>query len=112
MPKVEVASLKQKAVYFPIDGHDRHGEPKLGTPIEIKCRWELGFDEETDPEGRPIAVDTKVFVDRVLEIGSKLRLGTSTTDTDLRREIVDFKEIPDIKGRSPTRIVLLKKVNQ
>ena len=76
MPPLETADRKQKAVLWPLDGHDRYNNPKIGDPIELNVRWVGSTSEALDAEGNTITLDATVVVDRDISIDSNMFLGT------------------------------------
>lgn len=107
---IETADLHQKAVLLSASGYDDYGEHKVGTAVEINVRWESGQREALDPSGATIAADALVFVDRAIPIGSILWLGTLAaykalaTKSNLM-EVINYREIPDLKARHYRREV-------
>lgn len=116
MTSIETVNLKQFAVYWPYVGRDPHGEPVVGDPVEVPCRYEAGMiasiQESTEPIGSPAIFD----IDRDMMIGGRLwpgRLadlaGTGQVITGAF-SITDFNKIPDIKGRKFQRYVTVTKL--
>jgi len=101
---------------WPLDGYDRHGQPKIGTPIELYVQWNLDRKEMFDPKGHKITVEAHAVVDRRLEPGGVLWKGTEdewygvgsgTGSGDDRElfEIMAYHEIDDVKGRNTLRTI-------
>ena len=112
MPSQELSFRTQKAVLWTRAGFDDYGRPTVNSPIELKVRWEDGKRQDLGPLASPVAVDATVTVDREIEIGSMLRKGAKTTmpsPVDKIHEVVDYVEIPDVKGRVAERVVLLRR---
>jgi len=113
---VETSALLQYAVLWELSSHyDSNGLPVVSSPTEIRVRWEKGLVESIDNQAAPIAIPVTVFVDRVIAVDSTLRLGR-LEDVPLVPDklfrVVEFKEIPDIKGRHFQRTVtLMRKTN-
>ena len=106
--------LRQTAVWWPLASSesagievDQYGHPVYASPIEVDCRWEDRIEQFTD--GRDILRMSQaiVYVDRDMEIGGVLMLGTEDDITDesdpLRNEgayeIQRFDKMPDFKCR-------------
>lgn len=108
---IETADLHQKAVLCSRVGRDRYGNPLLDDPVEIDTRWEKTHKESIDPNGQPVLISEQVVVDREIAIGSILWLGElssfGTPYTNLR-EVVEYRETPDIKGVYYRRVVGLR----
>jgi len=114
MPNPEVSDLHQKAVYWASSGgFDNQGEPTVtANNIEINTRWEIKQGEFTDSRNNVVAFDEIAFVDRVIVIGSILRLGALAdlpSPLDTLRKVVSYSEIPDVKNRVSRRFVRLIK---
>jgi hypothetical protein len=110
MPNLETDCLEQDAVLFAKAGYDKYGEPTITstTGTAIKCRWEVSQSEAVDPFGNTIAIDSTVYVDREIAIGSLLWKGAIASIADPPvdlKEVVTYEEIPDIKNRYVRRLV-------
>ncbi len=112
MPTLETSALRQKAVMWAKNSYDANGEVTIDAAVEIDVRWETGNRESQDARGNTIAITSTAFVDRVIEVGSIMWLGAqrdvSDPPTNLR-QVVDYDEIPDVKGRKFRRVVSLVK---
>ena len=112
MPNPETDSLTQKAVWWEVTGKDRFNNPTLSAAVEINTRWEIGNKETIDPSNTTVAIDSTVILDRDVSVGDILRLGAEVdlpTPIDDLREVVDFRKVPDVKGRNFRRKALLIK---
>jgi len=115
MPTLEVDCLTQKAVWWSKTGQNRFNEPTTAAKVEVNVRWETGNKETVNPSNATIAIDSTVVVDRAMKIGDLLWLGAlkdiATPDSSVEdlREIVNYKETPDIKGRQIRRVAELIK---
>lgn len=118
MPDIRVSNLYQWAVLWPTTGGTAEsGEPLVGPPVEIRCRWIDRRSESLDPDGQPIALDATVIVDREIPIGSnmwkgKLKdwYGTGSAGSGIGLMAVKTSgTTPDIKNRGIRRRVGLMK---
>ena len=115
MPPMETVNLYEKAVLWEPTGLSGFGSPTVGNAasgVEICVRWEEKLNEEVGPESTPVSTPDVVFVDRVIAIGSQIRLGAKAdlpSTLDKLREVIDYSEIPDIKGRCRQRTITLRK---
>jgi hypothetical protein len=114
--RIAVRVMKATAVYWPPETNwDEFGKPILDDPIEIGCRWEKKAEEFIGPQGTQQISQALVFVDRDLEIGGVLMLGTLTDIVDYVNpkaneeawEIKSFKKLPDLRGTKYLRQVYL-----
>ena len=98
---------RQVAVYWAKSGTDDYGQPIKVTPVEIKCRWEDIVEEFIDPDDNPQMSKSVVYVDRTVDIGGVLMLGTLTSGVDQANpkendgawEIKQFNSLPDLKAK-------------
>lgn len=107
--------LKQEAIYWPPVSADNYGQPTFGSPVEIACRWEDVQKEILTPEGEEIISSTTVYVDRDVEIGGALLLGTLSSsvnegaplENEGSRVIRQFDKLPTFKATEFLRTVYL-----
>lgn len=107
--------LRQKAVYWSNEGTDEDGSTIYGEPIQIKCRWEDLNEEYTDKAGDVRISNAKVMVDRALDLGGALWLGTlddltSANDPMANEgayEIKKFNTVPNINAKKFVRTAIL-----
>ncbi len=107
MPSMETADLRQCAVLWPATGHDEYGQPTVGEPVEIRCRWVKKSQQVPDAQDNLVTVDATVVVCRKVEVRSNLYEGTladyltlgTSGDREALVEVVTFSETPDIKNR-------------
>ena len=107
---METSSLKQKALLWAANGVDNYGDVKVDAAIEIDVRWEDRREETVDANGKTIAVDATVYVDRVIPVLSIMWLGTLRTVADPPvnlNQVLVSGSIPDVKGRHYRRWVKL-----
>ncbi len=112
MPSIETSKLPHKAIlwYATNDGdaadYDDYGNRKLDAKKEINTRWTIKKRESVDAEGQVIVHDEMAVVDQEILVGSIIWKGAlcdlPTTITNLR-EVTDYEEIADIKGRRVRR---------
>ena len=114
MTRIANRWLKQDAVLWPVitgTDIDADGNQKVSAAIGIKVHWERSVQEAVTSDATPTAISSTVIVDRVVNEGSILWLGSIKTipgtPTPLL-EVVNYSEIPDLKGRRFTRIVTLR----
>jgi hypothetical protein len=112
MPQVEVASLIQRAVLWPVQGYDEYGQFVVSdAPCEIKIRWVENRSNTLDKDGNAVGVDATADVDRRIEIGSILWLGKlkdwpvntkpqNAINPYKLMEVKTYNESPDLKGRN------------
>jgi len=112
MPVLEESDLHEYAVLWSAGGVDDYGNPTVSAPVEIPCRWLIGMRESLDAEGNIIGVSDTVIVDRAIPIGSILWKGRlkdlPSSPTDLK-QVIEYRETPDVKGRKRRRMVLLSR---
>jgi len=108
MPAFETMDRPQKITYWERLGTNRLGNFVIGSPIELKVQWDDRASRTMDSKGNWIGIDGTLFTNRVLKIGSIVRLGTISdwqgtgsglVPTDLM-EIKTGDEVYDLKGRN------------
>lgn len=124
MPAPEWSDLYQVAVLWPWTGYDRFGQHMVGPPVEIPVRWNTQRTEQVDAQGNTVTVDGTVIVDRYIDIGSHLWLGTladwygvgsssgGQSADDSLCEAKTFNEVPDLKNRFAFRTVGIMRLRQ
>lgn len=122
MPSIEVASLYQEAVLWPLIGYNLYGEPVVGDPVQIPVRWENKRTMWTDPKGDSVILDATVFVAESVPVLSRMWLGsiedwvgtafvgTGTAVDDEIMQVLSCDSIPDIKGRIVGRVLGLMRL--
>lgn len=121
MPAPELSHLYETAVLWPNTGIDRYGQPTLGTPEEIRVRWDDSEKRSLDPQGNRISVDATAIVDRDISVHSEMWLGkldewvgtgTGQDDETVVMTVKTFNRTPDVRGRYTARKVgMLKKAS-
>jgi len=107
--------LKQKVVYWPPGEPDRYGRLALGTPVELKARWDEDTEEVTSPDGSKFVPKAEVMVESDVKLGGVLMFGilTDIVDADeplnneMAWQISAFTKNPDFKARHFLRIAYL-----
>lgn len=88
----------------------QHSREQVRPPKEIRVRWEWGLKLNVgSPDGSEKMTAT-VYVDREITIGSILRKGRQQdlpSVVDDLTQVLDYKEIPNVKGRFARRLVML-----
>lgn len=104
------------AVYWPPEiEFDEYGAPVPQTPFEISCRYEESLKEFIDLNGTTKMSRAQVFVDRDLEMGGILMLGTldDVDDWDNPKEnsgaweILSFEKTANFRGTHYLRMAYL-----
>lgn len=115
MPDMESDNLHQKALLWAANGINDYGQYKVDAKVEINVRWQEERRQGVDAQGSTIAIEATVVVDREITVGSIMWLGSEedlTTDppTGLK-QVLSYRKIPDIKGRSFRRVAILGKLS-
>ena len=106
---------KQKAVWWARSATpDQYGAYSFVTPVEIDCRWDDSNEEFRDSKGETLISKSTVYVDRVVGLGDRLRLGELVFDIleDPMQmsdafEVASFQRIPNLKATETLFIALL-----
>jgi len=108
MPALEQTGLIHDVVLWPRSGQAADGDWAVGSPVDIKARWNQGRRQGTDPEGNTVALDGDLVLDQAVMVGSLVWLGTladwnstgSVGDTTEVMKIISVDVTSDIKGRA------------
>lgn len=107
---------KQDAVLWAFAGVDNHGDIKVSaTPVALKVRSEKETRESLDPNSTATATSFLLVVDQEIAEGGIIWFGAladvpdDTNDLTDLKQVVDYSEIPDVKGRNFRREVRLIK---
>lgn len=112
MPPQELAFRTQKAVLWPRESFDPFGKPVVGDPVEISVRWE----EELAVTAQATGATGMLIVDRQIPTRSSMWLGELANWSGVRpdedetgsiMEVIEYHEIPDLKGRVSLRQVMV-----
>lgn len=118
MVELSKTALQQKAVLWVLTGlgYNSYGNPIVSsTAVEIRARYEQRQVEILTSDNVNQVASHLIFIDRQVELGSIIRLGelTSVPDTPNNLlEVIDYNEIPDIKGKHPVRVVSVRKAGK
>lgn len=115
MPSLEAGDLHQKIVIWPQESYDENGRPTLDDAVEINARYETTLEQTVANAVSSINSDSTIVVDRDIEIGTQVRLGSLASISnpiDKLLEVVNFVKVPDLKGRNFRRTIdVIKKHN-
>lgn len=116
MPAPEQSHQYQPAVLWPFAGYDGYGNPKVGSPYEIRVRWNDVQSRVLAPDGTTISVDATAVVNRKILVGSRMWLGelddlpgTAFLPESGWVEVKAYNESPDIRNRASNKTVGLMK---
>ena len=115
MPAVEIQDRRQFATLWRLAGYDNYGNPTVAAPREIKVRSELGIAEAIDAQATPIAVTSTLFVAERITMGSIIRRGKLRdvpVPPNALEEVVNYEEVPDLKGRQFQRTITLRRYSE
>lgn len=117
MPHPTKRHRHQKAVYWEFIREGDYGAAEVMAPVEITVRWIAGRKDTLDSRGNVVSIDAVLVVNQDIPIHSEMWLGTMDSwlgtgsagdDTEVLR-VVNFKKVPDLKGRNFYREVELKR---
>lgn len=110
MPTPERVDRGQYAVLWEANGYDRDGQVKVKSPRQIDVGWESGRREAIDDNAEPIASSATVDVNEEIPVHSLMRLGKLANlpdDLNKLHQVIDYNEVPDVKGDELQRTVTL-----
>ncbi|HYE70395.1 MAG TPA: hypothetical protein VD932_02605 [Aquabacterium sp.] len=122
MPPIERSGLVDKAVLWPVRPGQYHedGQPVLGDPVEIDCKWVEGRKESGSPQlDGNIEIDAWALVDRKIAIGSGIWKGEMAdwvgtgppADSNECMRVAGYRETWDSKGREAERKIDMRRAN-
>lgn len=100
--------LNQAAVYWSPGSEDGFGRISFGTPVQIRCHWEDMQEEVRTRTGEQLVSRAFVVVDRDLEEGGFLYLGTlrdanaagsDPQDINAAHKIIKAGGVPTFRGK-------------
>ena len=106
------------AVYWEFLSLDKHAQPRVRPPVEVRVMWDTRRTRGRDAQGNTIALDAAVDVGPLnVKIGSLMWLGEladflgtgSGDDASEIHEVVTVEQENDIKGRHTARSAGLKR---
>lgn len=114
MPVLERAMRHQIAVLWAVAGTDNYGNATVYSPVEVQVRWNENQQLQAESQSESEKDSGEVVVDRDIEVGSLMRLGTladisGDSSPDGLCRVTSFRGTPDVKGRRSERIVSLSR---
>jgi hypothetical protein len=113
MPPLEDSFMNDTAVLWPFKGFDRHGEPVVGSPVEINCRWSESDRQAAGVGGGTDPAEAQVEVNQYIPTGSLMWKGLleewDATQPHTLFQVVERTSSRDVKGRWRSRRVVLRK---
>jgi hypothetical protein len=99
---------QQVCVWWKMTGTDEFGAPVFEAPVEITCRWEWKRMKVVMPRYETFTSKAKVYVERPIEVGDYLYLGSLSeiageTDPRVIKDAVRVKkygEISNLRGQA------------
>ena len=85
MPNIIKKMLREKAVYWPLEGTLPNGQPKYGEATEIKTRWEFVAEEYVGSTGNTKVSRARIFVPIEIPLGSAISRTPYEQLTDLAK---------------------------
>lgn len=117
MSTPETSDRHEFAVVWAPAGFSGTGDKRVSAGVEKSVRWESepSFGSSRSQKGSETEADAKIVVGEDIEVGSivwegkSADLPTPVTDVTDLYEVVNFRKVPDVKGRQHRRFCLLKK---
>lgn len=80
MPALSAWSRRHKALMWPFEGnYSADGHPLIGSPVELRVRWDDSPKVMNGPQGQPITVDATVVLGQTVALQSLMWLATDQT---------------------------------
>ena len=116
MPELVQASWTHwLVVWQKTDTKTRYGQPRLGSPTEIRCRWII------NDQASPTQEITREDYPRSVPVAKEIALGsiiwgpgkiTDLPSSPIYFEVTSISKTPDLKGRHPAYRVTLQKASK
>lgn len=116
MARLDDRTRTQDAVLWPFAGsYAADGRPQCNTPVDVQVRWNTIRREATDPQGNTVMLTAEAVVDRVIDPGAVMFLGSyedflgtgsgSGLDDSELHQVITYQEMTDLRGREMRRTV-------
>lgn len=104
--------LHQTATYWRLLGDDGYGGHFFEAPEAISVRWEDSSEQYLTATGDETISKAKIFVDKDVEVGGYLALGSYSDDTPYKQksrafEIKRFEKQPDLRNLTSLRMAVI-----
>lgn len=115
MKKIESSDRHQYAVMWVPSGYTQTGDKEVSEGVELSVRWEDNISSPRPEKGDEVQFDARIVVNQDIELGSLFWLGKEeelpdpVSSVTKLYEVIDFKSVPDVKGRNFRKVCLLKK---
>lgn len=116
MPELAVVNLRQWCVvWFKSDVYDRHGQPRLADPVNVKCRWVTSDSESPTQDQTRESYTMGLPVDRAIPLGSIVWGQGKIADLPASPqywEVISASTTPDIKAKHPAYNITIQKASK
>lgn len=112
MPTPEDSHRNQKAVLWEVSGVDDYGRRTVSAAEEVMVRWESSTPQPSNPRSNAVHADAIAVVGQAIAVDSIMWLGALDDVADPPVDlmvVVDYSEVPDVKGRKIRRVVQLRR---
>ena len=100
--------LRQVATYWSQTGKDRYGKATFAAPVSVPVRWEDKQQRAVDTKGVEFLSRSTVYVDRDMELGDYIILGTFHSSPPVgASQIRSFGSTPNLQNTQSIHKVLL-----
>lgn len=115
MPDISFANLHHWCVVWQrSDTKTKHGQPRVSSPINVRCRWVTADQSMVSQE------ETREIFPRYIQVGQEIALGSyvwgegkieDLPSSPVYLEVVGRSNTPDLKGRHPVYTLNLQKAS-
>lgn len=116
MPDISQANLRQWCVVWEkSDTSTSHGQPRVESPVNVRCRWVTAERASVTQEGTTESYPLSVPIGRSFAVGSYVWGPGKIADLPVNPqyyEITGFDETPDLKARHPAYVASLQKASK
>ena len=91
--------MHQRAILWEKTGDDFEGQPKVSSPVTVKCRWEDSNRQAVSAEGAVIGLDAQVWCNTEIPVDSLMMQGdlTDLTGTGFVESDVDIFQVKTVR---------------
>lgn len=107
MPFPSQTMLDQDAVLWEYVRLDNEGQPMVKQAVQLDVRWEFKAGQAVDPQGKVIAIDATVMVDREIPIDSIMWKGliADFPGQGGLMQVKTYNNTPSANGRDETIVL-------
>lgn len=116
MPELTQASWTHwLVVWQKLDTKTRYGQPRLSSPVNMRCRWTINDQESVTQDSTDESTPRSLPVAKTVALGSYVwgpgKITALPTEPSYF-EVVGIQKITDLKGRHPHYRITLQRASK